>query len=92
VNSGFHACKAGTLLLEPHFQSILLWLFEDGGLVCYLPRLASNHDLLNVSFSSSYDYKCEPLASDPLLYFFGCKIFLRKESRFLYSYLMIQTQ
>jgi hypothetical protein len=27
LNSGLHACKAGTLLFEPHLQSILLWLF-----------------------------------------------------------------
>jgi hypothetical protein len=27
MNSGLHACKAGTLLLEPHLQSVLLWLF-----------------------------------------------------------------
>jgi hypothetical protein len=27
LNSGLHACKGGTLLLEPHLQSILLWLF-----------------------------------------------------------------
>jgi hypothetical protein len=35
LNSGLHAykagtCKAGTLLLEPHLQSILVWLFGDG--------------------------------------------------------------
>jgi hypothetical protein len=27
LNSGFHICKAGTLPLEPHLHSILLWLF-----------------------------------------------------------------
>jgi hypothetical protein len=27
LNSGLHACKAGTVPLEPHLQSILLWLF-----------------------------------------------------------------
>jgi hypothetical protein len=26
VNSGLPTCKAGTLLLESHLQSILLWL------------------------------------------------------------------
>jgi hypothetical protein len=26
-NSGLHAHKVGTLPLEPHLQSILLWLF-----------------------------------------------------------------
>jgi hypothetical protein len=27
LNSGCEVCKAGPLLLEPHFQLILLWLF-----------------------------------------------------------------
>jgi hypothetical protein len=27
LNSGFCVCKAVTVLLEPHLQSILLWLF-----------------------------------------------------------------
>jgi hypothetical protein len=27
LNSGLKACKASALLLEPHLQSILLWLF-----------------------------------------------------------------
>jgi hypothetical protein len=27
LNSELHVCKAGTLLLELHLQSILLWLF-----------------------------------------------------------------
>jgi hypothetical protein len=26
LDSGLHTCKAGTLLLEPHLQFILLWL------------------------------------------------------------------
>jgi hypothetical protein len=26
-NSGLHTCKTGALPLEPHFQSILLWIF-----------------------------------------------------------------
>jgi hypothetical protein len=30
-NSGLQAFEAGTLLLEPHFQSILLWLFWRWG-------------------------------------------------------------
>jgi hypothetical protein len=34
-----HACKAGFLPLEPHLQSILLWLFWRWGLVKYLPRI-----------------------------------------------------
>jgi hypothetical protein len=30
LSSGPCTCKAGILLLEPYFQSILLWLFGDG--------------------------------------------------------------
>jgi hypothetical protein len=41
---GLGACKAGDLLLEPHLQSILLWLFWRWVLKNYLPRLASNQD------------------------------------------------
>jgi hypothetical protein len=44
LNSGLHTCKAVTLPLEPHLQSILLWLLWRWGLVNYLHRLASNHD------------------------------------------------
>jgi hypothetical protein len=39
------ACKADTLLLEPHLQSILV-ILEMGGLKNYLPRLASTMILL----------------------------------------------
>jgi hypothetical protein len=35
LNSGFHTCKASTLLLEPHLQSILCWLFWRWGLMNY---------------------------------------------------------
>jgi hypothetical protein len=31
LNSGLHACKVGTLLLEQHLQSILFWLFLELG-------------------------------------------------------------
>jgi hypothetical protein len=31
LNSGLHTCKAATLTLEPHLQSILLWLFLRWG-------------------------------------------------------------
>jgi hypothetical protein len=31
LNSRLHACKVSTLLLEPHLQSILLWLFWRWG-------------------------------------------------------------
>jgi hypothetical protein len=40
LNSGICAWKAGALPLEPHFQSILLWLFWRWGITKYLPRLA----------------------------------------------------
>jgi hypothetical protein len=29
LNTGFHACKVGALLLEPHLQSILLFSQAD---------------------------------------------------------------
>jgi hypothetical protein len=45
-NSGLCACKAGTPLLEPHVQSILLY-FGDG-VFQILPRLALNKDLPNL--------------------------------------------
>jgi hypothetical protein len=32
LNSGLHTCKQSTLHLEPHLQSILLWLFWRQGL------------------------------------------------------------
>jgi hypothetical protein len=31
LNSGLHTCKAGTLLLAPHLQFIVLWLFWRWG-------------------------------------------------------------
>jgi hypothetical protein len=31
LNSGLCTCKAGALLLEPHLQSIFLWLFWRWG-------------------------------------------------------------
>jgi hypothetical protein len=37
LNSGLCVCKAGTLLLEPHLQSILFWLFWRWGLTNYFP-------------------------------------------------------
>jgi hypothetical protein len=42
MQKGLHTCKAGTLVLQPHLWSILLWLFWRLGLMNYLPRLASN--------------------------------------------------
>jgi hypothetical protein len=40
LNLGHCGCKAGTLLLEPHFRSVLLWLFWRWDLKNYLSRLA----------------------------------------------------
>jgi hypothetical protein len=31
LNSELRVCKTGALLLEPHFQSILFWLFLEMG-------------------------------------------------------------
>jgi hypothetical protein len=45
LNSGLCDCKAGTLPLEPHLQSIFLWLFWRWGLTNYLHGLASNLSL-----------------------------------------------
>jgi hypothetical protein len=39
-------CKADALWLEPHLQSIFLWLFWRQGLANYLPGLALNVILL----------------------------------------------
>jgi hypothetical protein len=41
LHSGLYTCKAGTLLLEPHFQPISFWLFWRWGFMHCLPRLAS---------------------------------------------------
>jgi hypothetical protein len=49
LNSRFCACKPGTLPLEPHLQSILLWLVWRHGLVNYLPELVSNYDSPDLS-------------------------------------------
>jgi hypothetical protein len=40
----FMLAKAGALFLDPHPQTILLWLFWKWGLLSYLPGLALNHD------------------------------------------------
>jgi hypothetical protein len=54
LKSRLCACKPGTLLLEPHFQSILLQLFWRWGLTNYLPRLALNSDHPDLSLQSSW--------------------------------------
>jgi hypothetical protein len=52
LNSGIHACKAGALPLKSHIQFILLRLFwRWGGLSNYLPRLALNREILQISAS-----------------------------------------
>jgi hypothetical protein len=53
VGQGFHACKVGTVLLEPHLQPILLQLFWRWNLKDYLPGLASNHNPPDLSLPSS---------------------------------------
>jgi hypothetical protein len=50
---GLNFRASGTLLLEPHLQSIFLWLFWRYGLKNYLPGLASNLHPPNLSFPSS---------------------------------------
>jgi hypothetical protein len=46
------------LLLEPHLQFILLWLFWRWDLLSYLPRLASNCNPPDLSLPSNW---CESL-------------------------------
>jgi hypothetical protein len=53
LNSGLWACKVGALLLEPHLQSILLWLFWKWGLPNCFPWLASNRNLPSLSLPCS---------------------------------------
>jgi hypothetical protein len=53
LNSGLCTCKACTLPLEPHLQSIFLCLFWRWSLSIYLPGLALNHDPPNLSLPSS---------------------------------------
>jgi hypothetical protein len=60
LNSGLRTCEAGSLLLEPLLQSILLWLFWRWGLKKCLPGLASNHDSPDSIIPSSWDYRHEP--------------------------------
>jgi hypothetical protein len=53
LNSGLHGCKVDTLLLEPHFQSILLWLFWRWSLLNCLPKLFLNCDPPDLSLPIS---------------------------------------
>jgi hypothetical protein len=50
---GLHAYKTGALLLQPHLQSVLLWLFWRWDMMIYLPRLALNFNPPNLSLPSS---------------------------------------
>jgi hypothetical protein len=59
VNSGLLTCKAGALLLEPHLQFILLWLFWRSVLANNLPGLTLNLDPLDLSLPNSWDYRPE---------------------------------
>jgi hypothetical protein len=64
LNSRFHICEAGTLPLEPHLQSIFIWLFQRWGLLNYLPGLATNLNPRSSQPQLPKDYRCEPPAPD----------------------------
>jgi hypothetical protein len=68
LNSGFWACKVGTLLLEPCLQSILLWLFWRWDL---MPRITGvSHWHLGGSaiiFAGSYQGNCRAVVLDQWL-------------------------
>jgi hypothetical protein len=58
LNSGLHACKVGFLLLKLHPSPVhFADYFGDGGLTNYLPWLAWNQDLPDLSLPSTYDYR-----------------------------------
>jgi hypothetical protein len=46
-------CKAGNLLLEPHLQPSLIWLFWRCGSLNHLPQLALNYKPPDLSLPSS---------------------------------------
>jgi hypothetical protein len=60
LNSGLCTCKTGALPLEPHLQSILLWLFWSWG-SCDLFAQAGLKPLSSQSQPSNEDYRGEPL-------------------------------
>jgi hypothetical protein len=72
VGQGFElrisCCKAGALLLEPHDQSSLLWLFWRCGLLNYLPGLSLNSNPPNLSLLSSWDFRHEPPTSGSFIF------------------------
>jgi hypothetical protein len=53
LNSGFWACKTGTLPLEPYSSPFFSGYLRDRGLITCLSRLALNHDPLDLSLPSS---------------------------------------
>jgi hypothetical protein len=53
LNSGLHASKANTQLLESHLQPFCSGYFGHGGHMNYLPRLALNHDPSYLGLQSS---------------------------------------
>jgi hypothetical protein len=56
-----HTFKAGTLLFEPHLQSILPWLFWRCGFVNCLIGPTLKCDPPDLSLPSGWDYRYEPL-------------------------------
>jgi hypothetical protein len=53
LNSGFQACKADALLLEPHHQLILLWLFLEMEFLELFNWLVSSCDPQDLNLPSS---------------------------------------
>jgi hypothetical protein len=62
LNSGLCTCKPGALPIDPHLQSILLWLFWRWGLENYFTGLASNCNPPDLSLPRSWNYRREPPA------------------------------
>jgi hypothetical protein len=60
--------KAGSLPLDPHLQSILLYLLWRWSLTNYLPGLAPNHNPPDLSLLNSSGYRHEPLAPSTFIW------------------------